>query len=213
MLAAVAVRLYDDDWDVRRAAVEALGERSALSDEILALVAGQLGDENTTVRWAAVKALGERSALPNEALAAVAGRLDDKSSTVRGAAVKVLGGRSALPDAILAAVAKRLNDEDSDVRSAAIGVLTNKLKDVKDWINRAQPADCPSNVDGFGLGEGQVIYRAEIAALRGTALVDEKPLITTPYKALLKRNFKEQTNVTPPSSPYENIRYYETLNT
>ena len=124
----MAAQLGNEEWDVRRAAVEVLGSQSALPDEILKAVAARLGNEEWEVRRAAVEVLGSQSALPDEILKALAARLGNEDWEVRWAAVKVLCSRSALPDEILKAVAARLEDEEWDVRQAA-EVILRKQRD------------------------------------------------------------------------------------
>jgi len=92
----VAACLKDDKSDVRRAAVEVLGGRAGLLDEIFRDVAACLKDDNWYVRWAAVEVLGGRAGLLDEILKDVAVCLKDDKWYVRRAAVEVLGGRSAL---------------------------------------------------------------------------------------------------------------------
>jgi HEAT repeat protein len=101
ILQAVAGRLKHKDWQVRQAAVKALGRQAALPREILQAVASRLEDKNKHVREAAVRALGRQAALPCEILQAVAGRLEDEDGDVREAAVHALGGQAALPPEIL----------------------------------------------------------------------------------------------------------------
>ncbi|KGQ03263.1 Protein SERAC1 [Beauveria bassiana D1-5] len=187
ILATVAGRLNDEDWDVRRAAVDALGGRSALPDEMLAAVAGRLDDKDSDVRRAAVEALGGRSALPDKMLAAVAGRLDDKDLDVRWAAIKALGERSSLPDEVLAAVAGRLDDENSTVRRAAVKVLGG-MSALPDAILAAMAGrldDEDSNVRSAAV---------DILTSTNDKLYHIGPVITSLYKALLERSFREQTS-------------------
>ncbi|KAM0737944.1 hypothetical protein ACQRIT_007948 [Beauveria bassiana] len=138
----VAARLDDDDEDVRRAAVEALGRRSELPEAVLKAVAARLNDGDWYVRYAAVKALGGRSELPEAVLIAVAARLNDGKKKVRHTAAEALGGRSELPEAVLTAVAARLDDDDDGVRYAAVKALGGQselpeavLTAVAAWLN------------------------------------------------------------------------------
>ena len=115
---AVAQRLDDKEWNVREAAVNALGAHSILPGEILVRVAERLDDRSKEVREAAALTLGGQSILPRKILEAVAKRLDDKNSDVRDLIVFALGSQYNLPKEILKAVAKQLDDTESNVRHA-----------------------------------------------------------------------------------------------
>ncbi|KAM3470248.1 hypothetical protein MY5147_006515 [Beauveria neobassiana] len=163
----VAGRLDDEDEDVRRAAVWALGGRSALPDEVLAAVAGRLGDKDSDVRRAAVEALGGRSTLPNELLAAMAGRLEDDDENVRSTAVRTLGRRPTLPDKMLAAVAGRLDDEDLTVRRAAVKALDGRS---------ALPDEMLAAVAGRLGDKDSDVRRAAVEALGGRSTLPNELL-------------------------------------
>ncbi|OAA35576.1 Armadillo-like helical [Cordyceps fumosorosea ARSEF 2679] len=221
VLTAIAARLSDEHEDVRRAAIQALGGRAVLPNKVLTAVVARLSDEAEDVRRATVQALGGRTALPNEVLTAVAARLSDEAEFVRRAAIEALGGRAPLPDKVLTAVAARLGDEAKFVRSAAIkalgrrAVLPDKvltavaarLSDEAEFVRRdaiealggraALPDEALTAVAARLSDEAEFVRRAAVDILmqrhgKFCFTLLKGPLISSLYKALLERSFKEQ---------------------
>ncbi|KAF9164502.1 hypothetical protein BGX20_000925, partial [Mortierella sp. AD010] len=156
-LLALSSALQDEDWDVRRRAVEALGKQSFFPDSALVALICALQDENEHVRDRAAEALGGQSALPESALlgalqhenecarcfaADALGRqstltesallvlidaLEDENTYVRYSAVKILGEQSTLPESILLAVIGALRHENEDIRIGAAYALGTQL--------------------------------------------------------------------------------------
>ncbi|EAW17234.1 C2H2 type zinc finger domain protein [Aspergillus fischeri NRRL 181] len=120
---AVAARLEYPDRDMRRAAVQALGDQSVLPEEILRILTARLEYPVGDGRRNTIQALVDQSALPEEILKAVAACLTYPVGDVRYAAVQALGSQSALPEEILKAVVALLEDPDRDVRRAAVQAL------------------------------------------------------------------------------------------
>ncbi len=128
----------DQDWDVRQAAIQALGGlRASLASqpEALAAVLKAAGDQGGNVRQAAIQVLGGMQAglaSQPEGLAVVLKATDDSYGRelvrmlIRQAAIQALGGMQASlasqPEALLA-VLKAANDQNRDVRQAAIQAL------------------------------------------------------------------------------------------
>jgi NACHT/LRR/PYD domain-containing protein 3 len=128
MLEGVAVRLGDDDWDVRRAVVDVLESQTHLPQQVLEDVAARLGDDHWYVHRAAVDVLKSQTQLPQQILEGVAARLGDVHSDVRQAAVDVLKSQTQLPQQMLEGVVARLGDNHSDVRQAALNVLKSQMQ-------------------------------------------------------------------------------------
>ncbi|KXJ84692.1 NACHT domain-domain-containing protein [Microdochium bolleyi] len=113
LIMAIAARLEDEHWYVRRAAIKALRAQSALPTETATAIAARLEHEDQDVRRAAIKTLGAQSALPTEMVTAIAARLEDEDQSVRQAAIEVLQEQSALPTETATAIAARLDDDNS----------------------------------------------------------------------------------------------------
>jgi len=114
---ALAVALEDDNFWVRDAAVEALGELSG--DEAARALAIAVQNEETWIREAAVKALGKIGG--DEATYALAPALQDEDSWIRWETVKALGevgGESAVR-----LLEQALADEDESIQEAAADML------------------------------------------------------------------------------------------
>lgn len=120
---AHAQRLNDQDSEVRRTAVEKLGEMPMLTKEVIPAVAAMLDDQDFEVRRAALKTLGRDHSLPKEVVQAVAGRLEDQTSGVRQSAVETLGTQQNLPGEILEAVGALLQDQSSMIRYSVLQTL------------------------------------------------------------------------------------------
>lgn len=138
---AIAARLEDQAWDVRVAAIEALGGQSNLPERMLGATAARLKDQVSDVRVAATEALGGLSDLPEGVLGAIVARLEDQDPEVGKAAVEALSGQpklfqsgqsifkpfyglgEPLPFHILAAIVARLEHRDSMLRKVVIEAL------------------------------------------------------------------------------------------
>ncbi len=141
--AALAARLEDSRYPVRRAACAAL---AALEPPLLSQHAGallrRLGDRTDLVRWMAVDALARLPGPELEALVpGLAGRAVDAEARVRWAAVELLGR---LPPESLAAhthvLIARFGDQDERVRGAAIQIFRRLKSDV---MSQHIVAACP----------------------------------------------------------------------
>jgi len=207
-LEALLRALHDPEWQVRVAALHALG---ALDEEapLEALVA-RLHDEAWQVRNAAVQVLGElRARTPLEPLAE---SLHDEAWQVRTAAVQALGELAERVPFELLIV--DLNDEDTSVRVAAtqalgrlgervsVNLLLAALQDT-DWLVRQAAA----------MVLGEMGARAPIAPLIA-ALHDENACVSQAARLALEQTHPE---VLPPddvmasqrryaSAPYESQR-------
>ena len=112
----------DEDWHIRRVAVEALRDQSPLPEEILTVLVARLQDWD--VGRDAAEALHYHSTLPEAILTVLVARLEDKDGDVRQGAVEALSGQST--EAILAALVARLEDPHENVREAAVVALRSQ---------------------------------------------------------------------------------------
>eukprot|EP00421_Protoceratium_reticulatum_P068450 CAMPEP_0168417928 /NCGR_PEP_ID=MMETSP0228-20121227/31504_1 /TAXON_ID=133427 /ORGANISM="Protoceratium reticulatum, Strain CCCM 535 (=CCMP 1889)" /LENGTH=517 /DNA_ID=CAMNT_0008431791 /DNA_START=46 /DNA_END=1595 /DNA_ORIENTATION=+ len=130
-ISAVAALLKDSKWQVRGAAVFALGRLADTGDTSTTdAIAGCLGDTQSEVRFVSVQALsrlaekGERSAL-----AAIVRAAGDDKPDVREPATKVLRGlKDGADKHTISAVAKCLQDGKWQVRFAALFALGKLAK-------------------------------------------------------------------------------------
>ena len=123
--------LWDLDWRVRAAAVEALAKlEDRVPEEVIKDIAARLRDDDEDVRAAAVEALAVfKGRLPEEAIKDIAGLLRDDDKYVREAAVKALAKlEDRVPEEAIKDIAARLRDDNGEVRVAAVKALA-KLED------------------------------------------------------------------------------------
>jgi hypothetical protein len=110
----LVAKLKSDNWNVRAAAVRALGKREA--DVPMELLVPVLDDEDETVRAAAVHMLGK--AARRASLDRLVAALHDADWHVRETAVLALGKQEQhIPDDVFLTA---LHDRDSSVREAAV---------------------------------------------------------------------------------------------
>lgn len=107
-LEALAARLEDEDWHVRRTAADALSSQSALPEEILKAMEARLGNKDASVRRAAVITLSSQLALPEEILKTIAARVENEDEDVRRAAFDVLRGRLSVSEMTINRVVRPL---------------------------------------------------------------------------------------------------------
>jgi len=127
-LERVLLLLQDEDWGVRRIALNAVAVLAEPGDaEALAALEPHLSDTDDDVRCAAVKAVGRVALAGNADIAMlVAGLLDDDDDDdVRKAAVSSYARVSQVGDtgAITRLRDVARHDEDPDVRSAAVSAM------------------------------------------------------------------------------------------
>ncbi|KAI0547023.1 armadillo-type protein [Xylaria curta] len=125
-LQAIAKLFRDEDYHVRRAAVEAIQDQPNLSIEFLRAIAKLFRDEDYHIRRAAVKAIQGQPNLSIEFLRAIAALFKDEDQNVREAAVEVFESQHNLSMESLQAVAALFKDEDRDIRYTAVEVFKNQ---------------------------------------------------------------------------------------
>ncbi|KAF3389772.1 hypothetical protein DPV78_011861 [Talaromyces pinophilus] len=126
LMSIVTKFMDDNDSDVRRAAINALGTQSPWSPDIFEAMMHRLeNDKDLYVRRAAIDALSTRSPWSPDILKAVIHQLEnDRASHVRYGAIYALQTQSPWSSDILEAMIRRLeSDRDSDVRVTAINAL------------------------------------------------------------------------------------------
>ncbi|KAK4649721.1 uncharacterized protein QC761_0024270 [Podospora bellae-mahoneyi] len=167
VLQSIAARLEDEDGDVQRAAIEALGGRADLPDQVLQSIVVRLEDKDADIRWEAIEGLRGRADLPDQVLQSIVARLEDKDGGVQRAAIVGLRGRADLPDQVLQSIIARLEHEDGEVRRAAIEGLRGRA-DLPDQVFQSIAARLED--------EDRGVRRAAIEALRGRADLPNKVL-------------------------------------
>jgi len=126
-LERVLILLQDEDWGVRRIALNAVAVLAKPGDaQALAALEPHVSDTDDDVRCAAVAAVGRVAQAGNAEIATlVAGLLDDDDDDVRKAAVGSYARVSQMGDAgaitRLREIARR--DDDPDVRGAAVSAM------------------------------------------------------------------------------------------
>lgn len=126
-LERVLLLLQDEDWGVRRIALNAVAVLAQPGDaQALAALEPHLGDTDDDVRCAAVAAVGRVAQVGNADITTlVAGLLDDDDDDVRKAAVGSYARVSQLGDvgAITRLRDIARHDDDPDVRNAAVSAM------------------------------------------------------------------------------------------
>src|SRR5438034_1187565 len=128
----LVAKLKSDDWNVRAAAVRALGKRNA--DVPIELLVHVLDDEDESVRAAAVHVLGK--AARRVSLDRLAAALHDADWHVRETAVLALGKREQhIPDDVFLTA---LHDRDGSVREAAMLALQWNFPEERSFVWNGQ---------------------------------------------------------------------------
>jgi hypothetical protein len=91
ILQAITSRLEDSDLDVRRSALEALGERTTLPENIHQAIISRLENSDRGVRRSAIEVLGKQTTLSENILQAITSRLEHRDLDVRRSAIVALG--------------------------------------------------------------------------------------------------------------------------
>lgn len=125
--------LTDNNWDIRRAAVNALGQQARLSFDILCSIVVLLEDENQIARGAAIEALGTIPVLPQGIFQDLADGLNNPD--IKRAAVEALGKQRDLPGAIIQDLVPVMQDENAYVRAGAIQALAQQAELSPDILN------------------------------------------------------------------------------
>ena len=110
----------DQDEDVRKKAVQALGNLETLDPESLTVLRQATKDQDEYVRHAAVVALRGLKTLDPESLTVLLKVTKDQNRDVRHAAVQALASLKALDPASLTVLRKATKDQDEYVRHAAV---------------------------------------------------------------------------------------------
>jgi hypothetical protein len=128
----LVAKLKSDDWNVRAAAVRALGKRNA--DVPIELLVHVLDDEDESVRAAAVHVLGK--AARRVSLDRLAAALHDADWHVRETAVLALGKQEQhIPDDVFLTA---LHDRDGSVREAAMLALQWNFPEERSFVWNGQ---------------------------------------------------------------------------
>lgn len=128
----LAAKLGSDDWEVRAAAVRALGKRDA--DVPIELLVSVLDDEDESVRAAAVHLLGK--AARQAPLDRLVTALHDADWHVRETAVLALGKQEQhIPDEVFMTA---LHDTDGSVREAALLALQWNFPEERSFVWNGQ---------------------------------------------------------------------------
>jgi HEAT repeat protein len=118
---AIVARLEDKESSIQKAAIEALGQQSALPHEAFMAIVARLEDKESSIQAAVITTLGKQSvlsqklALPYKILKDITAQLENEDFNIRLAAIEALGQQSALPYEILQAITALLKDKNEDV--------------------------------------------------------------------------------------------------
>ncbi len=115
--------LNDEDNNVRRYAVEALGQTGQSSGEVVSALLHALNDEDNNVRRYAVEALGRLGQSSGEVVSALLHACKDEDKNVRASAVQALGRLGQSSGEVVSALLHACKDEDNNVRRYAVQAL------------------------------------------------------------------------------------------
>ncbi|RDA93011.1 hypothetical protein CP533_0714 [Ophiocordyceps camponoti-saundersi (nom. inval.)] len=136
-LVAIARRLGDDSWDVRKAATKTLGHQGMLSDEILAVIKRHLQNEDISIRLEVARFLLETSHGSHEdVLAAARQGLENEYVDQRRKALEAMKQQPSLSDNTMIAIAQLVDDEDVYVRIDALE-LCGKQRELSNEVTTA----------------------------------------------------------------------------
>jgi HEAT repeat protein len=139
-----AVRLFDRDASVRRAAAQALAAVPTAVPGLLIALEAETDHPARSAMLGALAAIGTE-----ESVAALADCLRSEDAWLRNAAIDLLRG---MPARVAPVLAHLLVDWDSDVRILAVGVLDAlRHPQVEEWLLQLIEADADLNVCGAAL--------------------------------------------------------------
>ena len=171
IISALIGALPDKDSDVRRAAADALGKQTALSEDTVSALIRALPDKDSDVRRAAADALGKQTALSEDTVSILIRALEDEDSDVRHIVAYALGRQNALSEAPISALIKALkDDEDSDVRRAAADALGKQTALSEDTVSiliralRDEDSDV-RHAAAYALGKHTALSEDTVSAL------------------------------------------------
>ena len=130
-------RLNDEDWQVRAAAVQALGAVAGSDEVVQESLLELLGDWNPYVQTVLVEALGSIAGSNKRVKEALLSRLNDEDADVRAAAAGTLATLVGSDIRVREALLLRFNDEAADVRAAAVealGAIADGERTVRDAL-------------------------------------------------------------------------------
>ncbi|MEG4036526.1 HEAT repeat domain-containing protein [Microcoleus sp. S36b_A4] len=130
------LRLENENEDVRREAVQALGGLGNASETVINALLLRLQDENKDVRRDAARALGGLGNASEIVISSLLLRLQDEHLLVRSCAARALGNFGNASESIISALLLRLEDGDNSVRCQAAEALGNLKNASEIVINR-----------------------------------------------------------------------------
>ncbi|GKZ26826.1 hypothetical protein AbraIFM66951_005023 [Aspergillus brasiliensis] len=135
-LKAIMARLDNQDPEIKKAAIYALGGQSNLQEEALKQITDRLEDEDPGVRMAAIDVLSSPSSLDEVILNQIVARLEDRDHVVRNVARYALSSQVNLPQGSINQIASRLGHPDWEVKVAALNVLRSQSNLPKVTLNQ-----------------------------------------------------------------------------
>ncbi|QYS95437.1 NACHT domain-containing protein [Trichoderma simmonsii] len=147
IIRAIAAQLEDQNKDIRREALNAIGptseEGQTFPVDILQATAAQLTHPDKEVKEAAFKVLSRQPTLPDEILNVICRHLHDQGPDIRCFALSALGNQPQLPSNIIEVMATQLKHRDHDVRKHAASALKYQsiLSDEIVWALATQLMD------------------------------------------------------------------------
>jgi len=128
--------LSDEDPDIRRKAVNPLGNIGEVDKRVIDKLVQLLDDEDSDVRWRAADALGGIGKVDERGIQKLIERLDDDDFSVSGSAMSALGNVGKEDDRVIQKLMKKLDDENPYVRIDAVDALGKTSKADERYIQK-----------------------------------------------------------------------------
>jgi HEAT repeat protein len=146
MVAYLFQALRNDDNNLRKAAIQALGHLNSLNEAVIEALLSALRGKYEDVRNVAASVLGRLSNSSAAVVEALLSALQDEDCRVRSAAAGALGNLNNPSAAVIEALLSALQDKKWYVRSAAAGALENlnnpSAAVVEALLSALQDEDC-----------------------------------------------------------------------
>lgn len=168
-LSTMAGALNDSHWEVRAAALEAIGQLGTNAINQMGACSDLLDDDSFAVRAAACAALGAMQA--DEVLGRLVEKFEDRSYSVRAASIRAVGAIGVAAQDFCHEIFKMLDDSVGHVRAAAVYALSMLGENARNYVgvigNLLEDADAEVRVEVLGalgrMGEHGAAFAMEAA--------------------------------------------------